>query len=138
MSMPSRHRPPAPPRNPRATWLSLFAMLMMFIGPLVSQSMPMDHNRDMAMAMTMDMPGMDMDAHGSAHHGDLSLHPIWEKCGYCSLFFHTPALPTTPDYLPLAKPATVAGLVPATQQGYALQAVFPGARTRAPPASRFI
>ncbi|MGC1330070.1 MAG: DUF2946 domain-containing protein [Pseudomonas sp.] len=128
-----RHRSRTPAAQ-RATWLSLFAMLMMFIGPLISQSMPMDHDRAMPMEMSMDMPGMDM----GSHHGDPSLHPIWEKCGYCSLFFHTPALPGTPDYLPLGTPLTVAGLVPPTLQGHARQAIFPGALTRAPPASRFI
>ncbi|MGY4492159.1 DUF2946 domain-containing protein [Pseudomonas sp. TE3610] len=132
MSRANHHRPHAPP-NRRATWLSLFAMLMMFLGPLVSQSMPMEHDRAMPMEMSMDMPGMDM----GDHHADPTLHPLWEKCGYCSLFFHTPALPQAPGYLPLAKPLPVAGLVAPTQQGHAAQAVFPGARTRAPPAIRF-
>ncbi len=113
-------------------------MLMMFIGPLISQAMPMEHTRAMAMEMPMDMPGMDMGEHVGAHHGDPSLHPLWEKCGYCSLFFHTPALPHTPGYLPLAKPAAIAAFTPPTRQGHARQAVFPGALTRAPPAARFI
>ncbi|WP_277961584.1 DUF2946 domain-containing protein [Pseudomonas sp. RIT-To-2] len=133
MSRRAAHRPSAP-RPPRATWLSLFAMLMIFIGPLVSQAMPMEHERGVAMEMPMDMPGMDM----GNHHGDPALHPLWEKCGYCSLFFHTPALPTTPDPLPLAKPATVAGWVPTTRQGHARQAIFPGAMTRAPPTTHFL
>lgn len=81
-------------KQARGSWLSLFAMLMIFIGPLVSQSMPMDH-RAMAQNMGMSMP-MDSaaDCHAGDHPGsDASLHVIWEKCGYCSLFFHCPALP---------------------------------------------
>lgn len=30
-------------------WLSLFAMWMIFIGPLISQAMPMNHHAGMAM-----------------------------------------------------------------------------------------
>ncbi|WP_430304045.1 DUF2946 domain-containing protein, partial [Pseudomonas mosselii] len=37
-------------------WLSLFAMWMIFIGPLVSQSMPMEHHAGMSMPMDMSMP----------------------------------------------------------------------------------
>jgi hypothetical protein len=32
----------------RGSWISLFAMLMIFIGPLISQSMPMDSRAAMA------------------------------------------------------------------------------------------
>ena len=38
---------PADLNRARGSWLSLFAMLMIFIGPLVSQSMPMDHRASM-------------------------------------------------------------------------------------------
>ena len=45
------------------SWVALFAMLMIFIGPLISQSMPMDQHAStsmpMSMDMSMDMPGMD-------------------------------------------------------------------------------
>ncbi|OII58689.1 hypothetical protein BIW19_25825, partial [Pseudomonas putida] len=76
-------------------WLSLFAMWMIFIGPLISQSMPMDHHA--GMSMPMDMPMATAHQHGGdAHHGqagDGQLHVMWEKCGYCSLLFNCPALP---------------------------------------------
>jgi hypothetical protein len=46
----------------RGSWISLFAMLMIFIGPLISQSMPMDQRASaMTMNMSMDM-SMDMSA----------------------------------------------------------------------------
>ena len=32
-------------------WLSLFAMWMIFIGPLISQSMPMDHHAGMNLSL---------------------------------------------------------------------------------------
>lgn len=71
-------------------WLSLFAMWMIFIGPLISQSMPMDHHA--GMNMPMDMPMAAAHQHGGdAHHGhggDGQLHVMWEKCGYCSLLFN--------------------------------------------------
>ncbi|MBH3461743.1 DUF2946 domain-containing protein [Pseudomonas putida] len=120
-------------------WLSLFAMWMIFIGPLVSQSMPMDHHAGMNMSMAMDMPMAAGHQHaGQDHHGhgnDGQLHADWEKCGYCSLLFNCPALPQTLSPLSLTStiPTTLATYP--TRQGHALQAVFPGARSRAPPPS---
>ena len=37
----------------RGSWLSLFAMLMIFIGPLISQAVPMNHHGSMSMPMSM-------------------------------------------------------------------------------------
>ncbi|MFJ4154566.1 DUF2946 domain-containing protein [Pseudomonas sp. NPDC089752] len=116
--------------------LSLFAMWMIFIGPLVSQSMPMDHHAGMNMPMDMKM-SMEHQ-HGEAaqcHTGDGQLHVMWEKCGYCSLLFNCPALPQT------LSPLSSGHLTPtslntfSTHQGHARQAFFPGARSRAPPLS---
>ncbi|WP_145190116.1 DUF2946 domain-containing protein [Pseudomonas sp. URMO17WK12:I11] len=118
-------------------WLSLFAMWMIFIGPLIAQSMPMDHHAGMSMPMSMSMPeahhasGVMQQSHGD----DGQLHVMWEKCGYCSLLFNCPALPQTHSPLALASsvPPTLNGRP--TRQGHARQAVFPGARSRAPPSS---
>ncbi|MFV3404517.1 MULTISPECIES: DUF2946 domain-containing protein [Pseudomonas] len=118
-------------------WLSLFAMWMIFIGPLVSQSMPMEHHASMSMPMSMDMP-ME-HAHGDMHHpghgNDGQLHVMWEKCGYCSLLFNCPALPQTLSPLSAGSVLPPATPLFATRQGHARQAVFPGARSRAPPHS---
>lgn len=119
-------------------WLSLFAMWMIFIGPLVSQSMPMEHHADMTMSMPMDMAmTAEHDHDSTGHHGqaDGKLHVVWEKCGYCSLLFNCPALPQTLS--PLNAAATLPPLLtPApVRQGHARQAIFPGARSRAPPLS---
>ena len=85
----------------RGSWISLFAMLMIFIGPLISQSMPMDQHASTSMNMSMDM-SMDMSAMEHADHGAPAAaehcppasghHALWEKCGYCSLLFNCPAL----------------------------------------------
>jgi hypothetical protein len=122
---------PADLQRARGSWLSLFAMLMIFIGPLVSQSMPMDHRAS--------MPGMDMDCHSGSHASSpadnpAALHVIWEKCGYCSLFFHCPALPQTLSLLDTEAVSPHTTLRAQPRQGHARQAIFPGARSRAPPA----
>lgn len=118
-------------------WLSLFAMWMIFIGPLISQAMPMDHHAGMSMPMDMAMPAAH--AHGSdGHHGhgnDGQLHVTWEKCGYCSLLFNCPALPQALSPLGVASAVPATHTLTTTRLGHARQAVFPGARSRAPPLS---
>ncbi|MGF6130661.1 hypothetical protein QF019_005900 [Pseudomonas frederiksbergensis] len=124
----------------RGSWISLFAMLMIFIGPLISQSMPMDQrasplmNMSMSMSMSMDM---SMDGHGEqakehcppqAEH-----HALWEKCGYCSLLFNCPALTGGQSFAAFDTPHATTFTTPATRLGHARQPFFPGARTRAPP-----
>ena len=116
----------------RGSWLSLFAMLMIFIGPLISQSMPMDHHDSMPMPM-MDM-GMDMSAHAEHAKPAADHHAIWEKCGYCTLLFSCPALPGTPDLTLFDTPQPKSYLASNPRLGHARQPVFPGARSRAPPA----
>lgn len=117
----------------RGRWLSLFAMLMIFIGPLISQAVPMDHHAGMSMPMTMDM---GMSTHGD-HHGHpepgADHHALWEKCGYCTLLFSCPALPHTADLTLLHAPRVPAYVASLPRLGHARQPVFPGARSRAPP-----
>ncbi|MBV4454140.1 MULTISPECIES: DUF2946 domain-containing protein [Pseudomonas] len=111
----------------RGSWISLFAMLMIFIGPLISQAMPMDHHVGMSMSMPMD--------HGDAHHQKApdEHHALWSKCGYCDLLYSCPALPGGIPTLTLSSPPPVNALKPATRLGHARQSIFPGARSRAPP-----
>jgi uncharacterized protein involved in copper resistance len=123
----------------RGSWISLFAMLMIFIGPLISQSMPMDQRASMSMTMSMDMP-MDMSAmeHGAqpaAEHcpPKADHHALWEKCGYCSLLFNCPALTGGQSFVAFDSPQTTTFSTLATRLGHARQTFFPGARTRAPP-----
>ncbi|MEK1843317.1 MAG: DUF2946 domain-containing protein [Pseudomonas sp.] len=125
----------------RGSWISLFAMLMIFIGPLISQSMPMDQraSMSMSMSMSMDMP-MDMSAmeHGAqpaAEHcpPKADHHALWEKCGYCSLLFNCPALTGGQAFIAFDTPKATTFTTPSTRLGHARQTFFPGARTRAPP-----
>ncbi|WP_201193589.1 DUF2946 domain-containing protein [Pseudomonas fluorescens] len=127
----------------RGSWISLFAMLMIFIGPLISQSMPMDQRAtamtlNMSMDMGMDMSAMDHgdhDAAPAAEHcpPETSHHAIWEKCGYCSLLFNCPALTGGQSFIAFATPFTNTFSIPAERLGHARSTFFPGARTRAPP-----
>lgn len=147
-------------RQGHALWVSLFAMLMVFAGPLISQSMPMDHDAGMAMeagsamgsGMSMPMATSMPMHHGSQHGAPAAadnlaqaaqpqptseLHPLWEKCGYCNLMLHCPALPQTLTLL-----SAPASPEPHAQHyfiraGYGRQAIFPGALTRAPPPALF-
>ena len=130
----------------RGSWVSLFAMLMIFIGPLISQSMPMDQRAPMSMSMSMSMDmHADMDMPSDAHAGHATQaaaehcppqaehHAIWEKCGYCSLLFSCPALPGSQVLAIFDSPLAHTFLSLSPRQGHARQTVFPGARTRAPP-----
>ncbi|RON58439.1 DUF2946 domain-containing protein [Pseudomonas frederiksbergensis] len=122
----------------RGSWISLFAMLMIFIGPLISQSMPMDQGAPMSMNMSMSMSmDMSMDGHGEqakehcppqAEH-----HALWEKCGYCSLLFNCPALTGGQTFTAFDTPHVTTFTTPAIRLSHARQPIFPGARTRAPP-----
>ncbi len=126
-----RARPVPHPRVMRGSWISLFAMLMIFIGPLISQAMPMDHHAGMSMDMPMDMPG----EHGDSHHTKApeEHHALWSKCGYCDLLYSCPALPGGISTFTLSTPPPANALTPATRLGHARQSIFPGARSRAPP-----
>lgn len=126
----------------RGSWISLFAMLMIFIGPLISQSMPMGQRMSMPVSMDMNMEmgmemGMDMSAHEApaAEHcpPQSEHHALWEKCGYCSLLFNCPALPGGHTFAVFDTPHTNTYTSPSPRLGHARPAFFPGARTRAPP-----
>lgn len=130
-------------------------MLMIFIGPLISQSMPMEHHSGMAMpaptSMSMSMLGeMDMSASmdmgmgmgADEHSGHAKAgqdagvdHVIWAKCGYCTLLFSCPALTKTVAVLAPIPPRPADFYSEATQLGHAQRNVFPNARSRAPPLS---
>lgn len=144
------------------TWLALFAMLMIYVGPLVSQSMPMDHAMPMSMPMehgaSMDhgkasvhemshgMAGMDEMACSDAQraaghhaatvsHGEqpLTADAFMEKCGYCSLLIHSPPLTPPPVLLDHGLPSVGAPVAQSFSSRIPASPVFPGARSRAPP-----
>jgi len=138
------------------TWLALFAMLMIYVGPLVSQSMPMDHAMSMPMdhvmpmehgkAMSHDMAGMeDMHCSDSQRAADHHAAPVsqgeqpltadafMEKCGYCSLLIHSPPLTPPPVVIDHGLPAVGAPVAQFVASRIPASPVFPGARSRAPP-----
>ena len=124
----------------RASWVSLFAMLMIFIGPLISQSMPMDQRAPAPMEASMAMDGATLaHAEHGAHSADKDAaqqadhHALWEKCGYCSLLFNCPALTGSPTFFTDSASPTFSFTAPAIRLGHARRTIFPGARTRAPP-----
>ncbi len=127
----------------RGSWLSLFAMLMIFIGPLISQSMPMDQRMSSSMPVSISMSmEMDMSAGTHAEHAAPAAehcrpksehHALWEKCGYCSLLFNCPALPGGHTFAAFDAPSASTYTSPSPRLGHARQPFFPGARTRAPP-----
>ena len=133
-----------PLRLTRGSWVSLFAMLMIFIGPLISQSMPMDQRAPMSMDMSTSM-SMDMSTTEHAEHGaqvdaehcppKTDHHALWERCGYCSLLFNCPALTGGHSFAAFDTPKTSTFTTPATRLGHARPTFFPGARTRAPPSA---
>ncbi|TRX73892.1 DUF2946 family protein [Pseudomonas mangiferae] len=57
----------------------------------------------------------------------------WAKCGYCTLLFNSPALTATVLALPAAGVQADSRRVAPLAEGHARSAIFPGARTRAPP-----
>ncbi|KFE54531.1 hypothetical protein IV01_15595 [Pseudomonas syringae] len=111
-------------------------MLMIFVGPLISQGISLAHGKSQAMEMAgmecHDMPGMRQMSHHALPEKPHELI-VWEKCGYCSLLFQHPALAES----------NLPGLrlyVPSPQYRFihfmpqqATPPVFPGARSRAPP-----
>lgn len=135
---------PAPRKTP-GTWLSLFAMLMIFIGPLISQAMPIEHHTGMAMSASMsaDMDmSAPMDMSSADHSAPLKTddsasvdHVIWAKCGYCTLLFNCPALTQTLAVISPSPPKPADFYSAAPLQGHAQRTVFPNARSRAPPLS---
>lgn len=127
----------------RGSWISLFAMLMIFIGPLISQSMPMDQRMPASMHISMDM-SMDMDMSAGVHAGHQQQqtehcppqddhHALWEKCGYCNLLSNCPALPGGQSLAIFDTPPANLLARPSPRLGHARHPFFPGARTRAPP-----
>nr|BFE91798.1 DUF2946 domain-containing protein [Pseudomonas brassicacearum subsp. brassicacearum] len=123
----------------RGSWISLFAMLMIFIGPLISQSMPMGQGMSMPVSMDMNMEmSMDMSAHEApaAEHcpPQSEHHALWEKnaaiAACCSIAPHCLAVtPSRSSTHP--RPTPTPAFSP--RLGHARPASFPGARTRAPP-----
>lgn len=131
-------------------------MLMIFIGPLVFQSIPMDHPMPMGVGMGHEgMSRENMDHSDTAHagcsdvqysvvHADmpgvdgeegnrLTSDVLWEKYGYCSPSFHGPSLIEDACLALLSVPFAAALTIAFLNEAFIVSPAFPGARTRAPP-----
>lgn len=113
------------PDEPVGLWLSLFALLLIFAGPLIGQGMSPSRattlSSDLACGQHQTSPTTDHDKQDR------------EPCGYCSLWFQSPVLATPQVQVSSAR---LAGVVfesahAAAQLSWA--PIFPGARSRAPP-----
>ena len=129
-------------RSLHSTLPALFAMLMLVIGPLLSQAVSLSHVSSSgvlpssapchgAMPAEMGMHGghgAGADAHPGGHE-----HAIWAKCGYCELLLTCPGVSGF-GYVAIIAPAHgVVRLVLPVGRQERVSPVFPGARTRAPP-----
>lgn len=132
-------------------WLALAAMLVIFLAPVLSQTLALAHERERVHASTwhtqrVDMPAghamaMQQTQHrhqvGAGQHD--STHPAGHmdlaQCGYCSLLAHTPLMAETALALPPSRAGPDATPVPARLQGHARHFPFPNALSRAPPLS---
>ncbi len=125
-------------RHKVSAWLGLVAILLMFLAPVISQSLRLQHVTT---------------AHASAHHHEDGAAPathavhdpapashhdpaqIGHACDYCTLLAHCPLLGSHADhacYLQAAAPSLVIVELPA---GYGIAPVFPNALSRAPPSA---
>lgn len=106
-------------------WLSLFALLLIFAGPLIGQGM----SPSRVTSLSSELACGPHQTPPAAHH-DKQNH---EPCGYCSLWFQSPVL-AAPQLL--VSCARLAGVVFEPAHGAAQLSwapIFPGARSRAPP-----
>ncbi|WP_168012417.1 DUF2946 family protein [Halomonas salinarum] len=86
----------------RLAWLALAAMLLVLVGPLISQSqrLLMQESSGVPVAQPQAQATSDIDRPEHADHGEKTHHSnALVACGYCELFAHTPGLVPTPALL---------------------------------------
>jgi hypothetical protein len=124
----------------RGSWISLFAMLMIFIGPLISQSMPMDHVRPChEHGHEHGHAGMEHADHGAQPAASTARrNPGTTSCGKMRLLQPAVQLPGADRWRAFTTfaPARQHFHPTSPRLGHARQTFFPGARTRAPPVAR--
>ncbi|MEC8917964.1 MAG: DUF2946 family protein [Pseudomonadota bacterium] len=117
------------------TALALFAMLLAFTGPLISQ---MQRLMEMPIGTMAEMPrhgDAESHAHGQPRAVDevhLLHHFDMAACGYCELFLHAPGL-ALPRVLPPSMPPPATFHPPAVAVLPSTTPVYPRYASRAPP-----
>ncbi|WP_110656182.1 DUF2946 domain-containing protein [Salinicola halimionae] len=116
------------------TALALFAMLMAFTGPLISQ---MQRLMEMPTGAVAGMPRQvdsKLPPHGESRMVDTHIvhHFDMTACGYCELFLHTPGL-APPRVMPPLTPPPAGFLTLTIETSSATAPVYPRYASRAPP-----
>jgi hypothetical protein len=110
----------------RASWLALLAMLLLSVGPLLSQlSQP---------AEPAWLTVLACGEHADSAETPLDHDALWAKCGYCTLLLNSPATGCASPTLALTAVAPADRYSAPVRSGVARSAIFPGSRSRAPPA----
>jgi hypothetical protein len=110
----------------RASWLALLAMLLLSVGPLWSQlSQP---------AEPAWLTELACGEHSGKQVSALSDEALWAKCGYCTLLLNSPATSCASPLLALTAATPAERRIAPVRSGIASTAIFPGSRSRAPPA----
>ncbi|REC94799.1 DUF2946 domain-containing protein [Kushneria indalinina] len=133
-------------------WLALAAMMVIFLAPVLSQTLALAHERertnpdppwqdqtsDMHAGHVMAAPATQESQQATTHQYT-ETHPAGHvdlaQCGYCSLLAHTPLMVEAALALPPSRAGPNSAPVPARLQGHARHPHFPNARSRAPPLS---
>lgn len=110
----------------RASWLALLAMLLLSVGPLLSQLT--------APAEPAWLTELACGEHVGSHDNPLDHDALWAKCGYCTLLLNSPATGCVSPTLALAAAIPADRHAVPVRSGVVRSAIFPGSRSRAPPA----
>ncbi|MCR4509229.1 DUF2946 domain-containing protein [Pseudomonas sp. 32.2.56] len=109
-----------------ASWLALLAMLLLSVGPLLSQLT--------APAEPAWLTELACGEHVGRHDNPLDHDALWAKCGYCTLLLNSPATGCASPTLALAAAIPADRHAAPVRSGVVRSAIFPGSRSRAPPA----
>lgn len=108
-------------------WLGLFALLMLFAGPLATQA----QNLDLASALAQVQSELSCHADDSAPGAAEQTPQSHVECGYCQLAAHFAALPMLAPGLPVLLAAPVPSLPAAVDAACLSAQLLPP--PRAPP-----
>ena len=107
----------------------MLAMLLLCVGPLLSQWLVPAQPAWLAELSCSEHPASHSPGAGDSHGHD----PLWAKCGYCSLLFSSPAL-ASPAPLLFGPASFATAFIPVGgSQHVPALAIYPGSRSRAPP-----